>query len=164
MNANLVAMQTQTAVPDDVVDVVLTASRVLIGIADRAMPETAEVTLHQFRALLLLDAQGDMGVNELAEVLGVSASTVTRLCDRLVRKRLIRRRHGRDNRRQVSISVSPTGAALVAEVVARRRQGIADVLARLDARERAEVAGGLAAFIRASHDEPGESGASESDQ
>ena len=48
---------------DGVIDAVVEASRVLIGIADRAMPETADVTLHQFRALALLEARGNINVN-----------------------------------------------------------------------------------------------------
>jgi hypothetical protein len=68
------------------VDAVLTASQAFVGLAARTIPGTVDVTLPQWRALVLIDRCGEMKVGATAEELGVSASTGTRLCDRLVRK------------------------------------------------------------------------------
>jgi len=145
---------------DGIVDAVIDASRVLLGIADRALPDASDVTLHQFRALVLLQARGDLNVNEVAELLGVNPSTVTRLCDRLVAKRLVRRRHSRENRREVLISLTRSGEALVADVLARRREGIAAVLAHLEPSRQRELADVLRDFVAASQaTEAGRSGA-----
>lgn len=145
-------MQGTSEGTDDLVEVVLAASRVLIGLADQSMPEDADVTLHQFRALSLVAAHDELNVNALAELLGVSPSTITRLCDRLVHKKLIRRRTAKESRREVCISMSPKGAALVEDVVARRRAAIDSVLARMPASAQAPLGRGLKAFVDASRD------------
>ena len=112
-----------------VVEAVLGASRVLVAVAARSLAEVAEeVTLPQFRALVVLASRGPQRVASLAEALGVTPPTATRMCDRLVRKGLVRRRTGREDRRQVNLTVTPTGRQLVAEVTERRRREIEQLL------------------------------------
>ena len=50
-----------------------------------------EVTLPQYRALVVLASRGPQRIVDLAGFLDVTASTATRMCDRLVRKGLVRR-------------------------------------------------------------------------
>jgi DNA-binding MarR family transcriptional regulator len=54
----------------------------------------------------------------------VHPSTITRLCDRLVTKRLVHR-GAATNRREVSIRLTPKGRRLVDTVTERRRAEIA---------------------------------------
>lgn len=116
----------------EVVEAVLGASRVLVAVAARSLAEVAEeVTLPQYRALIVLAAKGPQRVAALAEALNVTPPTATRMCDRLVRKRLVRRRTSRDDRREIRLSLTTAGQALVAEVTARRRAEIAQLLARI---------------------------------
>ncbi len=117
-----------------VVEAVLRASRVLVAVAARSLADVAEeVTLPQYRALVVLASRGPQRVAELAEALAVAPPTVTRLCDRLVRKGLVRRRAGRTDRRQVHVTITDAGQQLVAEVTRRRRAEIAKLLAGLSA-------------------------------
>ncbi len=139
--------------PDGALDIVMSASRVLVGLAARSLAESSDVTVHQFHALALIEAHAELTVNSLAHALDVSPSTVTRLCDRLVRKRLIERRHGIEDRREVGICVSPAGSNLVAEVTARRRATLSAIMANMTAAGRRELAAGLAAFVDASTDQ-----------
>jgi DNA-binding MarR family transcriptional regulator len=114
---------------DSVVDAVLTASRVLVAIAARSLAEVAdEVTLTQYRSLVVLASRGPQSVAVLAEELGVTPSTVSRLCDRLVRKGLVRRREDRRDRRAVRLALTPAGRELVDAVTDRRRAEIATLL------------------------------------
>jgi DNA-binding MarR family transcriptional regulator len=116
----------------EVVEAVLGASRVLVAVAARSLAGVAEeVTLPQYRALVVLASRGPQRVASLAEALGVTPPTSTRMCDRLVRKGLVRRRTPRDDRREVRLSLTPAGQALVAEVTARRRADIAEIMARI---------------------------------
>lgn len=142
-------MQVRRVEEDGLVDVVLAASQVLVGLADRSLPEVAGVTLHQFRALALLAAHEELNVNSLADLLRVSPSTITRLCDRLVGKKLIRRRRAKTSRREVCLSVSPTGAALVEEVMTRRRAAIEGLLDRMPPSAHVPLAQGLGALVAA---------------
>ncbi len=116
----------------EVVEAVLGASRVLVAIAARSLAEIAEeVTLPQYRALIVLAATGPQRVASLAEALGVTPPTATRMCDRLVRKGLVRRRTAREDRREVRLSLTVDGQQLVSEVTARRRSEIADLLGKI---------------------------------
>ena len=80
----------------------LTASRALVAVAARslAVAAPADVTLPQYRALVVLAARGPTRVGDLADALGIHPSTATRLCDRLVDRRLVRRAVDRTNRRE----------------------------------------------------------------
>jgi DNA-binding MarR family transcriptional regulator len=70
-------------------------------------------------------------VAELADLLAVTPPTASRLCERLVRKGLIRRRAGRHDRRQVHIALTETGRELIDAVTVRRRGEIADLFAAI---------------------------------
>lgn len=112
-----------------VVDAVLTASRVLVAIAARSLAEVAEeVTLTQYRSLILLASRGPQSVAALAEAVAVTPSTASRLCERLVRKGLIGRRTDARDRRAVQLVVTEQGRALVDAVTERRRAEIARLL------------------------------------
>jgi DNA-binding MarR family transcriptional regulator len=138
---------------EDTTEEVLAASRVLVGIAARTIPDPDEVTLAQFRALVLLDAHGELKAGALAELLGVEASTTTRLCDRLVAKGLIER-GPRQNRREVCIALTEAGEALVAEATAQRRTQITRILDKLPAATRAQLSVALRAFRGAAGEAP----------
>lgn len=130
---------------DEVVDAVLRASRVLVAVAARSLAAVDhDVTLPQYRALVVLAGRGPQRPTELAEALAVHPSTITRLCDRLVAKRLVHRGASSANRREVSIRLTPKGQRLVDAVTAHRRDEIAAIAANVPARERA-------ATVRALH-------------
>jgi DNA-binding MarR family transcriptional regulator len=142
---------------EDVAEAVLRASRVLVAVAARSLAAVEhDVTLPQYRALVVLASRGPLRPTELAELLAVHPSTVTRLCDRLVAKRLVRRGASSANRREVSIRLTPKGTRLVDAVTERRRDEIAAVAARIPSRERAATVRALHALGDAA-DEPADS-------
>ena len=122
------------------VDAVLTASRVLVAIAARSLADAGEeVTLTQYRSLVVLASRGPQSVAALAEALAVTPPTASRLCERLVRKGLVRRRTDRHDRRQVRVALTDSGSALIDTVTARRRDEIADLLASIPPEDRRSV-------------------------
>jgi DNA-binding MarR family transcriptional regulator len=138
---------------DNALDALLLASRAIVAIAARCIPDWADVTLVQFRALVLLDRDGRLKAGTLAELLDVSPSTVTGLCDRLVAKNLIVRSLGEENRREVMVDLAPTGKALVDSAIAARRLEIARILQRVPA----DQLRGMIAALNALSDAAGES-------
>ncbi len=90
----------------------------------------------------------------LAGALEVAPSTAGRMCDRLVRKGLIRRHRARADRRAVLVSVTAAGRGVVDQATARRRALIAGILARLPADTQRAVAEALAAFADAAGEVP----------
>jgi DNA-binding MarR family transcriptional regulator len=131
---------------DQVVDAVLAASRALVGVAARSLSGLPEgVTLPQYRALVVLASRGPQTVGALADALDIAPSTTTRLCDRLVAKRLIRRATSPESRRVVVVTLAARGRNLVDGVTTRRRRDIERIVTALDAAQRDAV---IAAFER----------------
>jgi DNA-binding MarR family transcriptional regulator len=107
----------------ELIDALLSASRAMVAVAARSLAGLdADVTLPQYRALVVLASRGPQRVVDISTELGVNPSTGTRMCDRLVRKKLIRRYRSTSNRREVRLSLTPAGRQLVEEVTVRRRE------------------------------------------
>ena len=131
-------------------DEVLVATRALVGIAARSLGALSnDVTLAQYRVLVLLDGRGPLTMSALADSLGVNRSGVTRLCDALVDKRLIRRRPAEGSRRSVCAELTARGRSTVQQVMRRRARLINDALARMDPADIASLTTGLTAFSAA---------------
>ncbi len=116
----------------EVIEAAVTASRALVALAARSLADCEQdVTLPQYRLLVVLATRGPQPLTSIAAALSVSPPTASRMCDRLVRKRLISRRvHARD-RRQVQLRLTPLGSDLVDTVTAHRRREMAILLERL---------------------------------
>jgi len=138
-----------------VLDAVLTASRTLIAVAERSLGAAAEeTTLAQYRALVVLASRGPQRLVDLARALEVTPPTAGRMCDRLLRKGLIRRSRARADRREVLVSVTPAGRQVVDHATARRRELLAEILGRLPTGQQAAVAAALQAFAAAAGEVP----------
>jgi DNA-binding MarR family transcriptional regulator len=61
------------------------------------------------------------------------------MCDRLVRKGLVRRRTPREDRREVRLTLTAAGHELVAEVTRHRRQEITRILAKIPSKDQAAI-------------------------
>lgn len=143
------------AAEDAVVDAVLTASRTLVAVAERSLGAAAEeTTLAQYRALVVLASRGSQRMVDLAGALEVTPSTAGRMCDRLLRKGLIRRHRARADRREVQVSITAAGRAVVDEATARRRALLAGILGRLTPAEQSAVASAFRAFAAAAGEVP----------
>jgi DNA-binding MarR family transcriptional regulator len=138
-----------------VVDAVVGASRALVAIAARSLGAAGEeVTLPQYRALVVLASRGPQRVVDLAGFLDVTASTATRMCDRLARKGLVRRQRLASDRRSVRVSISAAGRELVAAVTRRRRAEVQAIVDRMSARQREQLVGTLRMFAEAAGEVP----------
>ena len=140
---------------DTVIDAVLSASRVLVSVAARSLADIAEeVTLTQYRTLVVLASRGAQNLVGLAEGIGVTPATATRMCDRLVKKKLIVRRAERGDRRQVRLVLSKSGLEIVATVTDRRRQEIERIVATVPNEEREVLVHALGRFAAAAGEVP----------
>jgi DNA-binding MarR family transcriptional regulator len=140
---------------EPVVDAVLSASRVLVAVAARSLADVAEeVTLTQYRTLVVLASRGPQSLGGLASAVGVTPATATRMCDRLVRKGLIRRRNERDDRRQLRVVLTPRGRALVDATTERRRAALKRIIDQIPDREQVVLVQALARFAEAAGEVP----------
>lgn len=126
-----------------------------MAVAARSLAEhESEVSLPQYRALVVLGSRGSQRPADLAQSLGVDRSTASRMCDRLVRKRLITRRRDVIDRRAVVLDLSASGRRLVDRVTDRRRREIGRILQAVDPAERSALVRAFATFGRAAGEVP----------
>jgi DNA-binding MarR family transcriptional regulator len=93
--------------------------------------------------LVTMDQRGPTRAATLATLLDVDASTVTRMCDRLVRDGLIARRAERADRRAVRVALTAAGSDVVGAVARRRRQEFGALLGAIPADRRTGVVAAL---------------------
>lgn len=125
-------------------------TRALVGVAARSFAEVSnDISLAQYRVLVLIDGRGPQSMGELAESLGVNPSTVTRVCDVLVEKKFIRRGPVNDDRRTVSATLTPKGQKLVDEVMEHRRRLVDEILTRMTPQGQRRLAQGLSELAEA---------------
>ena len=140
---------------DAVTDAVLLASRVLVAVAARSLAAVSDdVTLPQYRAMVILASRGPQLIGALAEQLDVNPSTASRLCERLVRKGLVSRQSPPTSRREVEISLTPAGQEVIENVMTRRRREIARIITAVPADQRGHLVEALQAFGTAAGEVP----------
>lgn len=138
---------------DELADAFLRASRALVAVAARSIEAApVEVTIPQFRVLVLLASRGDQTVGQLAAELGVNSSNATRLCDRLQQLRLVRRDRSSSDRRLVRIVLTGEGSEWLDAVTAYRRSEIREVLSRMPDLDALRAARSMEAFAVAAEE------------
>lgn len=148
-------MQASAEAGDQVIDAVVTASRAMIAVAVQSLSGLAEdITIAQYRTLVVLASHGPQKLADLAGQLRVTPSTAGRMCDRLQRRGLVTRHRAAADRRVVRITLTPSGRRVVDEATRQRRVYLADILARLPAGQRRDVAEALRAFAAAAGEVP----------
>ncbi|QRP48226.1 MarR family winged helix-turn-helix transcriptional regulator [Amycolatopsis sp. FDAARGOS 1241] len=140
---------------DTLTDAVLTASRLLVGVSVRSIAAVGDrVTLAQFRMLVVLHTRGPLKHAVLADHLGVTPSTASRMVDRLVAAGLVHRQHSTVSRREIVLAVTEEGARVVRQVTARRRRQIAKIVAKMPEEHRRGLVEALTAFTEAGGEPP----------
>ena len=131
----------------DLVDAFVAASRALVAVAARSLADIGEdITLPQYRALVVLSTRGPQRAVDLADHLGVTPPTASRMIERLVRKRLARRARSQGDRRTVRVDLTDAGRRVVAQVTERRRAEIERILEEMPTRGRRTVTAALRSF------------------
>ena len=119
--------------------------RIRSEMARRTMPG---LTLPQFRTLRYLRDHPRAASNEIADYLGLTAPTVSKLVQKLVTQNVVSRRTGTD-RRRVSLSLTPSGTAALAKARLETRRQLAESLRSLPTKDMATLASGLRMLRRA---------------
>lgn len=132
------------------IDAVVLATRVLVAVTAQSIVSVEDrVTLPQFRVLVMIASRGRQNVGSVARGLGVHASNVTRLCDKLVEAGLIQRSDDPADRRNLVLRLSAAGDRLVKDVTNQRRAAIASVLAKMSPQLRNDLVPVLRGFAQA---------------
>jgi DNA-binding MarR family transcriptional regulator len=105
--------------------------------------------LPQFRLLVALADLGRSPSSKVARELGLGASSVTRLGDRLEVSGHVLRGHDPHSRSVVTLELTAAGRELVAQVMQWRRAELSRILSRLPASANADLVDGLRRFHEA---------------
>ncbi|WP_042383546.1 MarR family winged helix-turn-helix transcriptional regulator [Streptacidiphilus melanogenes] len=142
------ASRTPQATPSaDEIQAFQRATRDLIGVALHSLEAAGGgISLPQMRMLLALDDLGRCPSSSVARTLGLGASSVTRLADRLVASGHVLRGSDPHHRSVVTLELAPLGQTLVEQVLQWREQELARILSRIHPVLRATTADGLDAF------------------
>ncbi len=144
----------EPAGPDDV-QAFLLASRALVAVAARSLDDVqSDLTLPQYRALVVLGTRGGLNVTVLADEVGVHQTTASRLVARLVQDGLVERHSNEHNRREVRLDLTAAGRALIDRVRKRRESDIAGILSRMRPEEQVAAVDALRAFAAAAGEQP----------
>ncbi len=106
------------------------------------------VSASEARALIELVAARGIAQGELAALLGLDKSTVSRLAAGLERKGWVRRGRDEANQRYVRLYLTPQGGEVASRVWQAWQSRQARILAALSAEERAGLAAGLGGLVR----------------
>ncbi|MGW0413109.1 MarR family winged helix-turn-helix transcriptional regulator [Streptomyces collinus] len=114
-----------------------------------AQEAALRLSLHQLRALRVLEAAPEVNLTGLAERLDIGLPTASRLCDRLEAAGMLERvLHTRD-RREVLLTLTPQGRHVLADVAGRRAQALGRVLRNMEPEDRSALIRGMRAFLSA---------------
>lgn len=114
-----------------------------------------DLTLPQTQILRILRL-GPLPIGQLAAQLKVTASSVTQLTDRVIRKGLIERQAAENDRRSVIVSLSSKGKRLLDGFRRRRAIFFREAIIRLSKSEQADVIGAMKMIVNALNSQGGE--------
>jgi DNA-binding MarR family transcriptional regulator len=132
------------------VDALQAATRMLAGVALRSLDGLdGVITLPQYRMLSVLGELGRARSARVARALGLDASTVTRLADRLVAAGHVARGSDPRHRSVVTLELTPSGQDLVSTVSRWRQHELSRILTTLPAASRAGLTSVLGQLVTA---------------
>ena len=109
-----------------------------------------DLTMVQFKSLVLIINRKNISPSRLARVLGVTPANITGVVERLVKLGLVRRTESPDDRRVLWLEATDEGNRLLARVTERIADDMSSILELMTPAELAHLAQGLTALIRAS--------------
>jgi DNA-binding MarR family transcriptional regulator len=108
-----------------------------------------DFSMPQLATILLLEEDGELTIKQVAEVLGRSVSTTSRMLDQLVERGLVSRREDERDRRAKLVASTERGRALIATLEQRRAESQMAVIDYLSDEEQAEVGRAMALLAEA---------------
>lgn len=137
-------------VTSEQVESVMRASRALVGITAASISIVDDVvTVPQLRVMMMIATRGAMNLAGVAEGLDVSPSNASRICDRLLKIGMVDRRDDPADRRNIALTLTVDGQALIDRVIHHRRNAIRGVLRQMPPNQRDLLAAVLEDFAAA---------------
>ena len=109
---------------------------------------TADLSVPQFRTLILLQRWPHASISHIAEHLGASLPSASRLVTGLVQRKLIRRKASKSDRRQTTLELTATGRVVLRRAQRATLRSLAQKLKGLTEQERANLAAAMTLLPR----------------
>lgn len=106
----------------------------------------ADLSVPQFRSLAFIDRKGESSLGEVAEHLGLTPASVSKMVDVLEARRLLSRAHSIRDRRRIVLTLTTDGLKMMKAARAQALEGIASALSALPPHDRSAVARGMRAL------------------
>ncbi|WP_328498447.1 MarR family transcriptional regulator [Streptomyces sp. NBC_00414] len=142
--------------PHEVARVTSEAAELLEVLWGRA--STAPVSASQLRVLFILEHNEGVNLRTLADALGSTPPSASRLCDRLQAVGFVERRPAATSRRELRLYLSRRGRTFLSDLRTRRERALQSVLEQMPATRRTQLLAGLEAFCAAAAQEIHEDG------
>ena len=108
--------------------------------------QSSEITLTQLSVMRVLRS-GPQTVGRLGAEVGLSPASVTRLVDRLERRKLVTRSRDLADRRRVDVQLTAAGERLLGETRLFRGSALHEAVEAMTAEERRRLTAGLTRFV-----------------
>jgi DNA-binding MarR family transcriptional regulator len=131
--------------------VLLALARMAMDASVRASGELGGLSPVQLRALTALRQLGKANLAQLADEMGVTVSTTSRLVDRLVAADWVNRSPSPHNRREISLTLTDGGKRLLRRYDKRRVELLKECLERVPAERHEAVLDALAELAHVAH-------------
>ena len=92
---------------------------------------SSEISIPQFRTMRFIQRHPDSSLSDLAEHLGLTLPSVSKLVDGLVKQKLVSRKVSSEDRRRVTLLLTETGTSMVDSARAAARSNLTEKLKRL---------------------------------
>jgi DNA-binding MarR family transcriptional regulator len=108
-----------------------------------------DLTMPQFKVLMVLFSKGKTSVGEIAEILRVKTPNITWILDKLVEQELVERNHDFADRRVVYSQLTPKAKKLISQLIQTKIERFQRVLAKLTPEELIDLEKSLLALNQA---------------
>ena len=116
---------------------------------DRSQICCLGLSVSQCYALMAIAHKGPVSMQKLAEKLFLTVSTMTRIVDQLMKKKLVLRRADAQDRRIILVEATPQGESLVKEIENTMLTIQKEILAKLSSEEREVIIKALTELAQA---------------
>ncbi len=104
--------------------------------AEMRRHRAAELSIPQFRTLAYIDRNADASLSDVAEHIGLTLPSMSKIVDGLVNRKFVTRQTARDDRRRMTLALTARGLTALETSRAATRACLAEDLTALSDRQR----------------------------
>lgn len=120
-----------------------------LGVLDKSQLSCCEVSLAQCHAIVEIGGAKEITLNQLAALLNLDNSTMSRTVNNLVKQGFVKRNTNDDDRRYISISLTEEGSTVFNQIEDNMKFYYEDILSRIPENKREQVLESIEILVNA---------------